>query len=297
MALASAGNGKLTMLEAATDQDSPFRGSDDAEFLLRDDALGERWKDTGPWLVLLLLPFVAMGFRRGLLFALPALILPGMMLSQTARADFWDDLWQRRDQQAQEALSDQRADLAAQLAIDPAIAGEAFYRAQDYPNALQSWSRSEEVDALYNQGNALALAGELDAALEAYGRALAQNPDMEDAQFNRDLVEQLKQQQEQEGDQGEDSQDQQEGEENPEEQGEGEPQEGENESDQEGEPQEGESSEPSQQEMEMAWSEEDAQAMEQWLRRIPDDPGGLLRRKFRNQHQRRGAPQDEKKAW
>ena len=41
--------------------------------------------------------------------------------------------------------------------------------------------------------------------------------------------------------------------------------------------------------MEQNWSEEDAQAMEQWLRRIPDDPGGLLRRKFRNQHERRGA--------
>jgi Ca-activated chloride channel family protein len=46
-----------------------------------------------------------------------------------------------------------------------------------------------------------------------------------------------------------------------------------------------------------AWSEEDAQAMEQWLRRIPDDPGGLLRRKFRNQHQRRGAPEDETDSW
>ena len=46
-----------------------------------------------------------------------------------------------------------------------------------------------------------------------------------------------------------------------------------------------------------AWSEEDAQAMEQWLRRIPDDPGGLLRRKFRNQHQRRGAPEDERESW
>ncbi|MGD8579496.1 MAG: hypothetical protein PVI46_09210, partial [Lysobacterales bacterium] len=46
-----------------------------------------------------------------------------------------------------------------------------------------------------------------------------------------------------------------------------------------------------------AWSEEDAQAMEQWLRRIPDDPGGLLRRKFRSQHQRRGAPNDESQGW
>jgi Ca-activated chloride channel family protein len=49
--------------------------------------------------------------------------------------------------------------------------------------------------------------------------------------------------------------------------------------------------------MEATWSEEDAQAMEQWLRRIPDDPGGLLRRKFRNEHQRRGAPEDDEQKW
>ena len=28
-------------------------------------------------------------------------------------------------------------------------------------------------------------------------------------------------------------------------------------------------------------------AAEQWLRRIPDDPGGLLRRKFQYQYQQR----------
>lgn len=33
---------------------------------------------------------------------------------------------------------------------------------------------------------------------------------------------------------------------------------------------------------------EEQQAMEQWLQRIPDDPGGLLRRKFLYEHQRRG---------
>ncbi|WP_347260737.1 VWA domain-containing protein [Rudaea sp.] len=41
-------------------------------------------------------------------------------------------------------------------------------------------------------------------------------------------------------------------------------------------------------------SEKD-QAVEQWLQRVPDDPGGLLRRKFQLEHQRRqqGATQDE----
>ena len=44
-------------------------------------------------------------------------------------------------------------------------------------------------------------------------------------------------------------------------------------------------------------TEEDAQAMEQWLRRIPDDPGGLLRRKFLYEHQRRGEPASESESW
>jgi Ca-activated chloride channel family protein len=36
---------------------------------------------------------------------------------------------------------------------------------------------------------------------------------------------------------------------------------------------------------------EQQQALDQWLRRIPDDPGGLLRRKFARQYQRRGDQQ------
>jgi len=41
-------------------------------------------------------------------------------------------------------------------------------------------------------------------------------------------------------------------------------------------------------------SDEERQTMEQWLRQIPDDPGGLLRRKFRYQYeQRRLNGQDE----
>lgn len=40
------------------------------------------------------------------------------------------------------------------------------------------------------------------------------------------------------------------------------------------------------------------QATEQWLRRIPDDPGGLWRRKFLYQYQRQKQPQgDEEQAW
>ncbi|MCH2098770.1 MAG: hypothetical protein MK142_10305, partial [Pseudomonadales bacterium] len=46
-------------------------------------------------------------------------------------------------------------------------------------------------------------------------------------------------------------------------------------------------------------SREQEQALEQWLRRVPDEPGALLRRKFRYETDRRyrqglrRAPQDQ----
>ncbi len=47
----------------------------------------------------------------------------------------------------------------------------------------------------------------------------------------------------------------------------------------------------------MRREQEQQQAMEQWLRRIPNDPGGLLRRKFRYQYQRQGRDQDGNSLW
>jgi len=43
--------------------------------------------------------------------------------------------------------------------------------------------------------------------------------------------------------------------------------------------------------------DEAEQAVEQWLRRIPDDPGGLLRRKFLFQYRQREQPPAEQEQW
>ena len=43
--------------------------------------------------------------------------------------------------------------------------------------------------------------------------------------------------------------------------------------------------------------QEEQQSMEQWLRRIEDDPGGLLRAKFRRQYRRLGLDQDGQSLW
>lgn len=309
-AIARAGRGKYSELTAGSTTNSPWAAVDGSEFARKDDALGERWKDAGPWLVLFLLPLVAFSFRRGLLFLLPLIIMPGLLISTDAKAGFWDDLWATRDQQAQAALQQERAADAAVLAKNPDIAGEAFYRSGDFVNAGQSWSQTDQdqADSHYNRGNSMAQLGEFDEAIAAYDAALALDPDMEDAAFNRDLVEQMKQQQEQEQQEqqdsegesdkeqsGDDSEDKEQGDEEDPSENQQEGEQGDEESDEQ--PEGEENGEPSESEMEQNWSEEDAQAMEQWLRRIPDDPGGLLRRKFRNQHERRGAPADESETW
>jgi Ca-activated chloride channel family protein len=43
--------------------------------------------------------------------------------------------------------------------------------------------------------------------------------------------------------------------------------------------------------------DEEAQKMEQWLRKIPDDPAGLLRRKFYYQYQQRDSGRQEDEQW
>ena len=48
---------------------------------------------------------------------------------------------------------------------------------------------------------------------------------------------------------------------------------------------------------ELRRDQEQQQAMEQWLRRIPNDPGALLRNKFRYQYQKTGKDQDGNNTW
>jgi len=315
--VATAGSGRYSELNTSAGTDtSPWAVSEGSEFTLREDSLDQRWRDFGPWLLLLLLPLSVTGFRRGVLFLLPlCMLLSGIGYAPVARADWWKDGWQRRDQQAWQALQKKENDRAASLALDPEISGQAWYRSEKYENALGAWSRANSADALYNQGNALAQLGEYEQALAAYDKALKLAPGMEDAQFNRDLIAQLKEQQDQkeqqEKDQNGKGEEQQDGESSDQsgeddksgqsedksgqEQESKEQKEGEQETEQgEGKQGEKQQSEP---DYAASWSEEDAQAMEQWLRRIPDDPGGLLRRKFINEHQRRGAPGDESEPW
>ena len=96
-AVAEAGGGRYSELGAPAAGAELWGDLGAAGFTRRDDALGERWKDAGPWLVLLLLPLAIAGFRRGLFFLLPLVALNGLLPPATAQASVWNDLWLRKE--------------------------------------------------------------------------------------------------------------------------------------------------------------------------------------------------------
>ena len=313
-----------------------------------------RFRDRGPWLLLALVPLVALGFRRGWLMLLPLLLLAH---SPDAAAFSWRDLWQRPDSQARAELDAGHAKDAQALARDPALRGAAAYRAEDFAAAEQEFAQRTDADAAYNRGNALAKQKQYTQALAAYDEALKMRPDMADALANKQAVEDwLKRQQEQKQQQ-QDQQNQkgQQGAQNPQQQNGGagdqqqpsdqqsaqanaqNPQQDQSASAQNGakndaqaqpdQDKSGDAARTAEQkyrekmDKELAQSpgtgqdqkgepkpirlgaregdaarDEHAQAVEQWLQRVPDDPGGLLRRKFQLEYQlrQRGGKAGEK---
>jgi Ca-activated chloride channel family protein len=186
---------------------------------------------------------------------------------------------------------------------DPDWSAAASYRAGDYESALKHYRQSNDAQAWYNRGNSLAKNGDLPAAIEAYAEALKQQPAMEDAAFNKQLVEQLQQQQEEQQEQDQQNQDQQnqdqqdqdqqdQDQQNQDQQDRDQQDQDQQDRDQQDQDREQREQEQQnrQQQAEQTKSQEETErelANEQWLRRIPDDPAGLLRRKFRYESQQR----------
>ncbi len=347
-ALAEAGGGRYAPL-SATGEDLALLALGDAAGaagarLREDERRQAQYRDEGVWLLLLLLPLAALGFRRGWLACLLPLVL--LAPAEPARALDLEHWFKRAEQRAWQALAEGDASKARSLAETPALRGAAAFREGDFAAAAADFAADDSASGHYNRGNALARAGDLEAALAAYDEALRRNPAMEDATANRAIVEEALRQTPPASAESPSGQ-----------QGEGEPppserqpqaseQSGGQEAEQPGQRQDGSDApdearqggadgdqqpqssgdEPADaaapptnrdaeafsEQMQRALAEqgdaqadaaegqpapsaeaieaeERAQSVEQWLRRVPDDPGGLLRRKFALEQRRRQA--------
>jgi Ca-activated chloride channel family protein len=278
----------------------------------------DSYVDQGYWLLLPLLLLAACAGRRGWLFCLPLLL---MLPPQSSQAFEFNDLWLRPDQQGQRLLQAQRPAEAAQRFVDLQWQGKALFEAEDYSAAAQRFAKGDSAADHYNRGNALAKAGELEAALDAYEHALERQPELAVAQYNKALVEEALRQRENQQQSGEDDSAEQQEQTNeqsqPNESPAGQPAEStasqptqpgstgessENSSTPGSANGSGEDSQPAtvletpddaepvgqpRTEADLGTAAERRQALEQWLRQIPDDPAELLRRKFWYEQQQR----------
>ena len=332
--LALAGGGRYaTLTPDGRDLDYLLSGETSSRSQSDESLATDQWREEGPWLVLLLLPLAALAFRKGWVLVVAVVcVLP----AAPAEASFWDDLWRTSDQQARRALDGGDAETAQKLFENPEWSAVAGYRAGDFARSAAGFAGGESAENLYNLGNALTRLGELESAIDAYEQALEIDPNDEDAAYNRDLLNQIleqQQQQEQQEQQNQDSDQESGGEsqdqsqQDSERQGMDAQQQADSQSES-GDPSERQDGEMTEEELEalqraleqaaqeaqqnpegepqqlseeelaeLRRMQEQEQAMEQWLRRIPNDPGGLLRRKFRYQYQRMGKDQDGNDLW
>lgn len=172
---------------------------------------GDDWRDKAVYLVWLLLPLALWLGKRGQLLLVCLLLLPPGVMAEGNRS-----LFQTDEQRAMQAYQQGDYQSAYQLFSDPYWRGQAAYRAGDYLAAEQAWAtlndKSPAASHSYNLGNALARQGRFEEALDAYQSALQQDPELEQARHNAELIQRLldEQQEQQDGDDNGQSDDQQE---------------------------------------------------------------------------------------
>ncbi|MBS1256400.1 MAG: hypothetical protein MAG581_02222 [Deltaproteobacteria bacterium] len=307
----------------------------------------DMWNEEGPWLLLLVLPLTALLFRRGVLFSLGIIVFTSVFASPSMVMAFgWDDLWLRPDRQASKLFEQGETKQASELFENDEWKGAAAYRSGDYQQAIDQFSKQDNPRANFNRGNALAFAGRLQDALKAYQQVLSDDPQHQDAQFNKELIEELlkkqqkKQQQNKQNKQDKKKQQQQRDSSGNQDQSAGDPEQKpeaeKNESDKQqskdsqdkmneqknedekdernkkdekdkfADKQNNQKSADQSKQQNIAVKEnsdltpEDRsrqQTMEQWLRKIPDDPGRLLRNKMKREYQRRSKKQNHNKQY
>ncbi len=269
-----------------------------------------QWIEQGHWFALPFVIWLAFQFRKGMLLMmmLTLFTLPSEKVQASPL-----DWFKTKDQKGQQAVDQGDWQTADQYFQQPNWKAASSYALENYPTtaeALQSIERSAADN--YNLGNALALLGNVQEAISAYEKALEQDPSLSVAQENLDYLKQYQEKQreekqnnasQQENNAEQSEQNSQDQTDNPENSSDNTDQNDAKEhtdaknDNKKNEKQDntktpednGESPDANEQpsaELENTQlNNEEAQALNQWLRQIQDDPGLLLQRKLWHLHQ------------
>ena len=262
----------------------------------------DTWIDQGYWAAIILIPLLLAGFRKGLIVSTAIFFLmPSHNLYASTVNDIWESLWLRDDQIAIKALTRGEPEKAASLFKDKQWESVAHYRSGEYQTSLNGFTKNQGPDGYYNKGNAFARLGQYEQAISSYDQALSVRPGDEDTIFNKALVQRLLEEKQQSNDDKNQSQansnsdsteesqassDEEQERDNEDRNQSEDSDQAQQEQDEEAKAEEQKKSE-AQDENEQSTRDEKKEALAQWLRRVPDDPGGLIRRKFQHETKQR----------
>jgi len=162
--------------------------AENLEFKEEDERKEDDWLDRGLWLAIPFAFFLLWSFRRG--WVIYFLLIIGMLQSCSSDLTF-TDWWVSKDFQAQKLFDEEAYEQAAQLYTDPLYKGVAYFKAGDYPNAIENFSLDSTAMGAYNLGLAYFQNGDYAASELAFGKALEMDPELSDARASRDMLEQI----------------------------------------------------------------------------------------------------------
>ena len=196
--------------------------SDSEENEEESNLQGDQWKEVGPYLLLILLPFAAFAFKRGVVFiVLVGLLSPSMiknahalqraqsseiagtsqdidapesakeMANKPDSLSWWQTPFMNDNQEALNSYQRGKYKDAVNQFNDDTWKASSLYKSGDYEGALNAFKSIPGPESLYNQGNALAKLGKLEDAIKKYDQALSEAPDFDDARTNKKIVEDL----------------------------------------------------------------------------------------------------------
>ncbi len=169
-----------------------------------DERSGDLWQDMGGYIILLLLPLLALLFRKGVVFSMVLVItlIPYTdATAQNAQSTLDEEnytfnaLFMNQNQRAKKHFQNQAYQKAQEQFIDKDWKAAAAYKAGDYATASSLYGQLEGTNSLYNLGNSLAMQGQIQEAISAYTDVLEKQPDHIQAKKNKEILEEMLEQQ------------------------------------------------------------------------------------------------------
>jgi len=162
------------------------------------------WQDSGIYLTILLLPFAFMMLKRNILnlfiitfssylISFSPIIKSNNVIyaSPNNTPSFFDKLINNKNQLGKKLLDKKAYDAAAKSFENQNWKAYSHIKNKDYKKADDILKNNTDSTSLYNLGNSLAMQHKFKEALDAYNKALKQNPNDINATYNKKIIENL----------------------------------------------------------------------------------------------------------